>query len=125
MKLLLAFLSLMCCAHAQHHEAPKQLNSFKSCLDTQTYLKVISDPICIPAGTMTWCAYSACNLSCPYSCVAGTCIAGAALWWATDADTLQYNYYSVKALAAIKNGLVTAFPCITSCPCQTIKKKTE
>jgi hypothetical protein len=123
MKKFLFLSTFACLCFAQQHQSPKQLSGLKAYMNTDTCLKLVTDPICMPTSLISYYIHNACNLSCPYACVVGTCIACTGLYLATDGDDQQYNYCSVKALAAIKNGLFTAFPCIA--PCQTVKKKTE
>ena len=111
---------------AQQCQAPTQLiAALRSQVDTQTCLKVIADPMCVPTAAIACCAYNVCPLPYPYACALGLGAGAscACLAWATEADASKFNYYSIKALAAFKTGILTLFPCMQNA--KSLTKKTE
>ncbi|CAN5118969.1 hypothetical protein BH09DEP1_BH09DEP1_1820 [soil metagenome] len=123
MKILLISLIFAASNYAQQHEAPTQLAGWKSCVNTQTCLKAIADPVCVSTGLIAYVTYNVCNLPYPYACAAGAAISCTCLACAMKANETQYNYYSVNTLAAIKRGFLTVFPCMQEAV--SVTKKTE
>lgn len=114
MKKKLIILVFFCAtATAQQYEAPKQLSScLRSDIGTKQCLKLIADPCYVPTAMVTYLTYNVCNLPYPYACAVGASTTCACIAWTTEADENKFNYYSVNALAALKRGILTVFPCM-------------
>ena len=110
---------------AQQYQVPKQLiAALRSQVDTQTCLKVMADPMCVPTAAIACCTYNVCpSLPYPYACALGAGASCACLAWATEADESKFNYYSIKALAALKTGILAIFPCMQNAKSLTKKKE--
>lgn len=117
--LLLFFCDL---AQAQLHDAPAEI-SWKGCINKRTIIKAIGDPVCAPTAVITFCTYNVCNLPYPYACALGAGSSCIGVCLATQADESTFDYYSVRALAGIKQGWYCLFPCMKE-PI-SVTKKTE
>lgn len=125
MKLKLA-LCVLICQYLIALEPPKQKNALGSYMNSESFLKVCTDPLCAPTALIACCTYNVCNLPYPYACALGGGVSCGFLAWATEADSSKFQYYSIKTLAALKNGFVTLFPCMQDPTLVTlIKQKTE
>ena len=104
-------------------EAPPQIAPWASCIDKRTILKAIGDPVCAPAAAIAFCTYNVCNLPYPYACALGASSSCLGVYLATDADESKFDYYSVRAMAALKQGWYCLFPCMKDSV--SVTKKTE
>lgn len=120
-------LSVLIFQYTVSQEPPKQqLSTMGFRVNTECCMNVCTDPVCAPTALIACCTYNVCNLPYPYAGALGGGVSCGFLAWATEADSSKFQYYSIKTLAALKNGFVTLFPCMQDPTLVTlIKQKTE
>lgn len=121
MKFAILFIAFFSFITAQEYQAPLQLSSLASISHKIT--KIVTDPICAPTTVISCCTHYACEVPCPHAVGVGFVGSCLGLYFATNVDIAHVDYYSLNALAALKNGILTAFPCMQ--PRKLVKKKTE